>query len=99
MSGLVDTPGPWDVFPNPDTGRVTIGPVESHSNLVREVATAYYDRPLDANVLAAAPTLAEALVDLVDQIEGLGIEDWSGAEGLSLVSAREAIALARRIEP
>lgn len=87
MRGLADTPGPWDVFPNPDTGRVTIGPVESHSNLVREVALAYYDRPKDADLLAAAPELAETLIDLVETMGEIEEEE----ESPSLAKARDLV--------
>lgn len=34
----------------------------------------------------------DVVADLVDQIEGLGIEDWHGAEGLSLDAARKYLA-------
>lgn len=47
----------WDVFPCPDTGKATIGYVETHSNLVRAVATGYYDQPDVNNLIAAAPEL------------------------------------------
>tara|TARA_R100001594_G_C3978294_1_gene249434 strand:+ start:491 stop:658 length:168 start_codon:yes stop_codon:yes gene_type:complete len=46
----------------------------------------------DARLIAAAPELLEALRDLLDQLEGIGIPDWHGAEGLSLKQARAAIA-------
>ncbi len=36
-----------------------------------------------------------ALVDLLDQLEGIGVPDWHGAEGLSLDAARTAIAKAQ----
>jgi hypothetical protein len=52
-------------------------------------------------LIAAAPELLAALVDLMDQLEGVGIaiEDieggqWHGAEGLSFAAARAAIAKA-----
>lgn len=32
------------------------------------------------------------LSDLVDQLQGLGVEDWNGAEGLSLETARSYLA-------
>ena len=32
-----------------------------------------------------------ALTELVNQIEGIGIEEWHGAEGLTLRQARESI--------
>ena len=36
--------------------------------------------------------LLEALHDLLDQLDGIGIPDWRGAEGLSEVQARATIA-------
>lgn len=38
--------------------------------------------------------LLAALLDLVEQIEAIGIPEWSGAEGLCLAQARAAIAKA-----
>jgi len=43
---------------------------------------------------AAAPDLLKALTELIEQLEGIGIPDWHGAEGLSLDQARDAIAQA-----
>jgi hypothetical protein len=40
--------------------------------------------------------LTEALRELIDQLEGIGIPEWHGAEGLSLDQARAAIAAADR---
>lgn len=34
----------------------------------------------------------EILAELVDQLDGIGIPDWAGAEGLSLESARQFLA-------
>ena len=36
--------------------------------------------------------LLAALSGLLDQLEGIGIPDWHGAEGLSLEAAQSAIA-------
>jgi hypothetical protein len=52
-----------------------------------------YD-PKDTPLLAAAPELLKALAELIDQLEGIGIPDWAGAEGLCLAQARDAIAKA-----
>ena len=41
---------------------------------------------------AAAPELLEALKSVIEQLDGIGIPDWHGAEGLCLTSARAAIA-------
>ena len=45
-----------------------------------------------ARLIAAAPKLLDALANLFDQIHAIGIPDWHGAEGLSLVEAHTAIA-------
>lgn len=41
-------------------------------------------------------TMLEALEDLLEQLDELGIYDWCGAEGLSPKQARAACELARR---
>ncbi len=33
-----------------------------------------------------------ALIDLVEQLDGIGVADWHGAEGLDLTRARDVIA-------
>jgi hypothetical protein len=48
----------------------------------------------NARLIASAPELLEALADLVDQLEGIGIPDCHGAEGLSLDKAQAALARA-----
>lgn len=40
----------------------------------------------------------DILEDLLDQLDGIGIPDWAGAEGLSLEAARAFIALGRAEE-
>jgi hypothetical protein len=40
--------------------------------------------------------LLEALRSVIDQLEGIGIPDWHGAEGLYLDDARAAISKAER---
>ena len=56
---------------------------------VPENISSYYRK-----LLVAAPDLFEALTELLDQLEAIGIPEWSGAEGLSLDQARNAIAKA-----
>lgn len=58
------------------------------NNLAKETTLA------NARLIAAAPELLEALTELLDQLETIGIPEWSGAEGLSLDQARTAIAKA-----
>lgn len=43
---------------------------------------------------AGGSELLAALKGLVEQLEGIGIPDWHGAEGLSLSQAKSAIAKA-----
>ena len=45
----------------------------------------------NARLIAAAPELFKSLKDLLEQLDGIGIPDWAGAEGLCLTSARNAI--------
>jgi hypothetical protein len=45
----------------------------------------------DRDLIVAAPELLAALKELIDQLEGIGVPDWHGAEGLSLEQARGAI--------
>lgn len=45
----------------------------------------------NVRLIAAAPELLDAVKELIDQLEGIGIPDWHGAEGLSLDMARAAI--------
>ena len=52
----------------------------------------------DAKLIAAAPELAEALVGLLDQLEGIGIYvkgldggQWAGTEGLWFYGAEAAL--------
>lgn len=40
--------------------------------------------------------LVEALRELIEQLEGIGIPDWHGAEGLSLDQAKAALSLAKQ---
>jgi hypothetical protein len=41
---------------------------------------------------SAAPVLLLALKDLLEQLDGIGIPDWHGAEGLCLQRAKSAVA-------
>jgi|694.fasta_scaffold03825_22 hypothetical protein len=101
------TPGPWEIgrVSAPNTGATPIrwkgeniawacGKDSAH-RLDEATARA------NAQLVAAAPELLDALQELVDQLEGVGIaieeEDsgqWHGAEGLSFAKARAAIAKA-----
>ena len=48
-------------------------------------------------LISATPELYQSLKDLLEQLEGIGIPDWAGAEGLCLEQARKAIAKAEHI--
>ena len=54
------------------------------------------DKEAEANMrlMAAAPDLLAEAMSVIDQIEGIGIEDWHGAEGLDITGLRTAIAKA-----
>lgn len=45
----------------------------------------------NARLMAQAPAMLEALRDLIEQLDGIGIPEWSGAEGLDLGQARAAL--------
>jgi hypothetical protein len=49
---------------------------------------------MDAHLRTVNAALLDALREAIEQIEGIGIEDWAGAEGLDLTAAREAIRMA-----
>lgn len=53
----------------------------------------------NARLIAAAPELLDALVDLINQLDLIGIPDWHGAEGLSLKHAHAAITKATKEQP
>ena len=93
------TPGPWAV------GR-TVYPniaILCKGNIVAEVRTygvgmitegetaPWHNAEANARLIAAAPELLEALRELLDQLEGIGIPEWAGAEGLSLEQATAAV--------
>lgn len=92
------TPAPWNA--------VTVGLVEGRPLTQvmasgRWIADAVYttddvsEAEANARLIAAAPDLLAALESAIDQIEGVGVEDWAGAEGLDFSDARAAIAKAR----
>jgi hypothetical protein len=82
------TPGPWRIEDHDEQG-------EPYENGVRidadEGPVAFDVIDCSAPLIAAAPDLLEAMKELIDQLEGIGIPDWHGAEGLSLDQARAAI--------
>lgn len=108
------TPGPWTADLNCD-GAITSGdhlvarvsanqytPPRDRRKKVSSLNWSYSAQDqANARLIAAAPDLLDALHDLMDQLEGVGIaiEDqdsgqWHGAEGLSFAKARAAIAKA-----
>ena len=84
-------PEPWAIGLESDdnTGQV-IAVDGSHICYVE-----HYPLSPTTHLIVAAPKLLAACLDLIDQIEGIGIEDWHGAEGLDLSSARSAVAEAK----
>lgn len=49
----------------------------------------------NARLVSAAPELLNALRGLIEQLEGIGIPDWHGAEGLCLEQAKAALSNAK----
>ena len=82
------TPAPWAVGSNGASIKI----VDSDGKAIAMV-TPRRDR-WNGDLIAAAPELLSALTDLLDQLDGIGIPDWHGAEGLSLEQAHAAIAKA-----
>jgi hypothetical protein len=95
MSG--HTPGPWRKGARvPERHAIRI--LSDVGLLVAEArgAAGPWSRvEANARLIAAAPETTEALADLVEQLEGIGIPDWAGAEGLDLTKAKAAIAKAK----
>ncbi len=80
------TPGPWDVFPNPTTRKITVGPID-HNNLVKCVAECYADEIENAHLIAAAPAMKQRLILaqrllLQDDKQGALEEISAGIEGV-----------------
>ena len=94
------TPGPWRVGVKQAEKIVYNAAGWAVAN-----ATVYHGKEdaetvaANARLIAAAPDLLrerdelrEALAGLIDQIEGIGIEDWNGAEGFDVNPARALLA-------
>jgi len=93
--GTKHTPGPWEDCPDfYNGGDHYIWPVGANGV---QIATVHDNSQVDANAAFivracnAHEELVEALRELIDQLEGIGIPDWHGAEGLDLSQARAAI--------
>ncbi len=101
------TPGPWSekwVRPDPARGHTfdpTCAILAYAPEYGKTVRLADVADPLDAEaeanarLIASAPDLLAALEELTDQLRGIGIPDWHGAEGLTLEQADAAIARAK----
>jgi len=87
------TPGPWHLGDNDAVygahGKFS-AVVADCNTLVRTPETDH----ANACLISAAPDLLAALRDVLDQLDGIGIPEWHGAEGLCLDAARAAIAKA-----
>lgn len=91
------TPGPWEVSTIEGEDVLMVGGGEDGSAIVADVRTGWNGLGMDeanARLIASAPEMLAALKELLDQLEGIGIPEWSGAEGLCLTQARAAIAKA-----
>lgn len=95
MSTQQPTPLPWAVWKlSPDSD-----PQERHIIITadgEQEITGIVDQEADARHIVRCvnshDNLLAALSDLIQQLEGIGIPDWHGAEGLCLEQARAAIA-------
>jgi len=103
------TPGPW-TFDTSGEGKpcsiiTSVHDEHGPDDDVCEVYGGNTDcektREANARLIAAAPELLDAVLDMLGQLEAVGLlidgEDcgqWHGAEGLSFAKAREAIAKA-----
>ena len=45
----------------------------------------------NARLISKAPEMLEELTGLIEQLEGIGVPDWSGAEGLDLSTAKNLL--------
>lgn len=109
METTKHTPGPWRIetwnYDKATPPREALM-VQTDRDAVAEVCNIWQnaneverrdveaEKQANARLIAAAPALLAALVELIEQLEGIGIPDWHGAEGLSLTQARAAIAKA-----
>jgi hypothetical protein len=93
------TPGPWQVSDGPDIDGDPYETVFAKDRpVIAHVGEWDGEGESNARLIAAAPDLLEALRDLLDQLRGIGIPDWHGAEGLTLEQADTAVAKARSQE-
>ena len=91
------TPGPWEIHYGSD-GPEIHGEGSRGGLVIADISPEWGgDEMAEANarLIAAAPETTEALADLVEQLEGIGIPDWAGAEGLDITQAKAAIAKAK----
>ncbi len=104
MPNYPHTPGPWichsgavwkdgpNVYPKGQEMGIPIARMDREPGN----GTQPVERDSNARLIAAAPELLEALAELIDQLEGIGIPDFHGAEGLDLRQARTAITKAKQ---
>ena len=90
MSGNPWTPGPWkasgiyvatDRYPF-EYVAVMESRETSHRDR-RQNAPSLVTSYANGRLISLAPDLATALTDLVEQLDGSGIPEWHGAEGLA----------------
>lgn len=87
------TPGPWQAL-GEAMHVVDSGGWDVAMTIDSAPRVGHAERLANTRLIAAAPELLAALVELIDQLEGIGIPEWGGAEGLSLDQAWAAIAKA-----
>ena len=96
MSGSKHTPGPWTL--EAKAGRVyvkaSIDGRGKHVAYVIPIVDHDADMPFNADLIAAAPDMAEALRCAVDALSRLGYQDMSEHDGRNFAAMRAALAKA-----
>ena len=88
------TPGPWR-FHVAEVGFSVLA--DDDRCLIAKVCEQANPQETEANaiLLAAAPGLLHELESVMDQLDGLGVAEWQGAEGLYLEGAKEILKLVK----
>lgn len=91
------TPAPWIVaFRNDHSAYISMGdPSAEHKQFDIDLTDLYPSDVADAKLIAAAPLMLEALIDLLDDVAGT----WSPGEPKTYAAARVAIAAATGEQP
>lgn len=92
------TEGPWRLVSQNDEEFLIVGPEHISDEECEHIALIYgLGSPTcnigkaNAELLVRARELFDTLDDLIDQLDGIGVPDWNGAEGLELEPARQLV--------